>query len=214
MAEVKICGLKDAASLDAALAGGARYVGFVLHAKSPRLIKLEAAQPLFERARGRAETVAVVSDAPFDRLRLVCDALKPDWIQAHGSEIPAQLAEFRPLARKGVIKALGVSRSEDLAAVAAFSPVADMLLFDAKPPTGAERAGGHGVAFDWNILKGRVFPKPWFLSGGLKPENVAGAIVLSGADRVDVSSGVESAPGIKDPTRIAAFLAAAKAAQS
>ena len=169
------------------------------------------ALPLIERARGRAEIVVVVSDAPLSRLAARCAELKPDWIQAHGSETPAQLAELKPLARKGVIKGLGIAREEDFAAVSGFAQVVDMLLFDAKPPKGAERAGGHGVAFDWKLLKDRRFPKPWFLSGGLNPENVAEAIALSGAGLVDVSSGVESAPGIKDPARIAAFLAAAKA---
>ncbi|HVZ99627.1 MAG TPA: phosphoribosylanthranilate isomerase [Caulobacterales bacterium] len=213
MARAKICGITDFAALDAALAGGARYVGFVVHAKSPRLVKAEMLAPLVERARGRAEIVFVVSDPPFSRLKAHCEALKPDWIQAHGGEGPEQLAEMKPLARKGVIKALGIARSEDFAAAAPFEGVADMLMFDAKPPKGAERAGGHGLAFDWTLLKDRRFSRPWFLSGGLNPDNVAEAITLSGAALVDVSSGVESAPGIKDPARIAAFLAAAKAPQ-
>jgi len=211
MADVKICGLKDMAGVDAALTGGARYVGFVLHAKSPRLVSADDALPLFDRARGRADTVAVISDAPFERLRAIAEMVRPDWIQAHGAESPELVARLRPLARKGVIKALGVARSEDFAAVIAFAPVADMLLFDAKPPPGADRAGGHGAAFDWNLLKGHNFSKPWFLSGGLTPDNVAEAIALSGASLVDVSSGVESGPGLKDPARIAAFLAAARA---
>ena len=209
MAKVKICGLSDAAGVDAALNGGARFVGFVLHAKSPRLVQAEAALPLFDRARGRADTVAVISDAPFERFRAIAELLKPDWIQTHGAESPEHLAALRPLARKGVIKAIGVARSTDFDAVAAFEPVADMLLFDAKPPPGADRSGGHGAAFDWKLLKGRSFSKPWVLSGGLNPENVAEAIALAGAGLVDVSSGVESAPGLKDPARIAAFLAAA-----
>jgi phosphoribosylanthranilate isomerase len=213
MADVKICGITDFAALDAALAGGARYVGFVIHAKSPRLLKADIAPALFERARGRAEIVAVVVDPPMSRLQVVAGKLKPDWIQAHGSEDPAFIASLKPLARKGVIKAIGIARAEDLAQAARFEGVADMLLFDAKPPPGANRAGGHGVAFDWTLLKDKRFSRRWFLSGGLNPENVAEAITLSGAALVDVSSGVESAPGLKDPTRIAAFLAAAKAAR-
>ncbi|MES1200768.1 MAG: phosphoribosylanthranilate isomerase [Pseudomonadota bacterium] len=212
MADAKICGIRDIAALDAALSGGARYVGFVVHAKSPRNLRAEEALPLFERARGRADTVAVISDAPEERFREVAAMLKPDWIQVHGAEAPERVASLKPLARKGVIKAFGVALEEDFAAMARFAAVADMLLFDAKPPKGADRAGGHGLAFDWKLLKGRSFPRPWLLSGGLNPENVAEAIALSGSGLVDVSSGVESAPGIKDPARIAAFLAAAKTA--
>jgi phosphoribosylanthranilate isomerase len=211
MVEAKICGITTPEALDAALAGGARFVGFVLHADSPRLLRLEAARPLFERVEARAETVAVVSNAPLEALRALTAALKPDWIQAHGSETPAQLASLRGLARKGVIKAIGIARNEDFEAVAGFSEVADMFLFDAKPPPGARRAGGHGSAFDWAILAGRRLPRPWFLSGGLSPLNVAAAITASGAGFVDVSSGVESAPGLKDPTKVAQFLAAIRA---
>jgi len=212
MAEAKICGVTTPDALDAALAGGARYVGFVLHAKSPRLLKLDAAKPLFERARSRTDTVAVIANAPMDRFRELAAVLQPDWIQAHGDEEPAQLAALRPLARKGVIKALGVATAADFAQIARFTEVANMFLFDAKPPAGADRAGGHGAAFDWTILAGRRFPRPWFLSGGLHAENVREAIQTSGAGLVDVSSGVESAPGLKDPARIAAFLSAAHSA--
>lgn len=210
MADAKICGITTTEALDAALAGGARFVGFVVHAKSPRLLRREVALSLFERARGRADTVAVISDAPAALFEKVAALLKPDWIQAHGTEDPGRVASLKPLARKGVIKAIGIARNEDFALAAPFAQVADMLLFDAKPPPGAQRAGGHGAAFDWKLLKGRSFSRPWFLSGGLTPENVAEATALSGADLVDVSSGVESAPGLKDPARIAAFLAAAR----
>ena len=211
MADAKICGITTPEALDAALAGGARYVGFVVHAKSPRLISFETARALSDRAHGRVETVAVIASAPFDLLRRKVETLKPDWIQAHGDESPSQLAALKPLARKGVIKAIGIARAEDFDAVKAFEPVADMLLFDAKPPRGADRSGGHGAAFDWAILQGRRFSRPWLLSGGLTPENVSEAIRTSGAQLVDVSSGVEASPGLKDPQRIAAFLAAAKA---
>jgi phosphoribosylanthranilate isomerase len=210
MAEAKICGINTPEALDAALAGGARYVGFVLHAKSPRLIDDEKAVALFARVQGRAETVAVIANAPLGRFAERARLLKPDWIQAHGDEDPGTLERLKPLARKGVIKALGVAHPEDLAAAAAYAPVADMFLFDAKPPKGADRQGGHGAAFDWAILAGRRFPRAWFLSGGLTPENVAEAIRTSGAGLVDVSSGVESAPGLKDPSRIAQFLAATR----
>jgi phosphoribosylanthranilate isomerase len=211
MVEAKICGITTPEALDAALAGGARFVGFVLHADSPRLVGLEAARALFERVAGRAETVAVISNAPSERLRTLSATLKPDWIQAHGNETAAELASLRTLARKGVIKAIGIARSEDFEAVAGFAEAADMLLFDAKPPPGARRSGGHGLAFDWAMLAGRRFPRPWLLSGGLTPLNVGEAIAASGAGFVDVSSGVESAPGLKDPSKVAEFLAAIRA---
>ena len=210
MTAVKICGVTDAAALDAALAGGARYVGLVFHAKSPRHLSITNAAALAARARGRAGIVAVTVDAPDDLLAEIARAVRPDWIQAHGRETPARLAQIAGFAGRGVIKAVGVGRAGDLdAALATYEQAADMLLFDAKPPPGAGRPGGNAIAFDWAILKGRSPRRPWFLSGGLTPENVAQGIAASGAALVDVSSGVESAPGLKDPARIAAFLAAA-----
>jgi len=134
---------------------------------------------------------------------------RPDWIQLHGSESPGKTAQARQYAGRGLIKALGIARSADLAQAAAYEPVADMLLFDAKPPPGG-LPGGNALAFDWAILSGQRFSRPWFLSGGLTPENVAEAITASGAALVDVSSGVEAAPGLKDPSRIAQFLAATR----
>lgn len=211
MVGVKICGVRDNAALDAALSAGARYIGLVFFEKSPRHLALESAQALARRAHGRMETVAVTVNASDTELRALAAQVRPDWIQLHGSENPARAAEARQFAQKGVIKALSVARSADLAEAAAFEPVADMLLFDAKAPPGADRPGGNALAFDWTLLKGRRFGRPWLLSGGLNPENVSEAIAQAGADLVDVSSGVESAPGLKDPARIAAFLAAAQA---
>lgn len=208
MAHVKICGLTTPESVDAALEGGARYVGFVVFPRSPRHLDRDRLAALISRARGRAETVIVTVD-PTDETLTSVAALQPDWIQLHGSEGPSRTAEARRYARKGVIKALGVARAEDLVAAAAYEPAADMLLFDAKPPPGG-LPGGNAAAFDWPILQGRRFARPWFLSGGLTPANVAEAIRSSGAALVDVSSGVESAPGLKDPTAIANFLAAAR----
>jgi phosphoribosylanthranilate isomerase len=214
MAEVKICGIKDAPALDAALAGGARFIGLVFFAKSPRNLDLAAAARLAEHARakggGQADTVAVTVDADDDLLARIAAEVRPDWIQAHGAETPRRTAELRRFAAKGVIKALALSGPGDLAQAGDFSPAADMLLFDAKAPPGADRPGGNALAFDWNILAGQRFSRPWLLSGGLSQENVAQAIRLSGAGLVDVSSGVESAPGLKHPGRIAAFLAAAR----
>lgn len=211
MADVKICGIRDSAALDAALSGGARFVGFVLFEKSPRYISIEQAAPLAARARGRTDTVLVTVNASDEQLYRASGNLRPDYIQLHGSESPVRAAEVRKFAGKGVIKALGVSRREDLAQAAAYEPVVDFLLFDAKPPAGG-LPGGNALAFDWPILAGTSFQRPWFLSGGLTPMNIKEAIAASGAALVDVSSGVESAPGLKDPLAIAEFLAAAKSA--
>lgn len=211
MAEAKICGVADARALDAAIAGGARYVGFVVYPNSPRHLSRDKLAALAQRARGRVETVAVTVDADDELLQLVRDYAEPDWIQLHGDERPGQAANARRYARSGVIKAIGVARSEDLAQAAAYEPVADMLMFDAKPPAGG-LPGGNALAFDWAILAGRRFSRPWFLSGGLTPGNVREAITASEAALTDVSSGVESAPGLKDPGKIAEFLAAVRSA--
>ena len=210
MAETKICGVTDARALNAALAGGARMIGLVFFAKSPRNLALPDAAALADKARGRAEIVAVTVDADDGTLGAIADVVQPDWIQAHGSESPLRIGGMKYFARKGVIKALALARSEDLAQAASFESVADMLLFDAKAPPDADRPGGNAHSFDWAMLAGRRFSRPWLLSGGLTPENVGDAIRISGAGLVDVSSGVEASPGLKDPSRIAAFLAAAR----
>jgi phosphoribosylanthranilate isomerase len=210
MAEAKICGVTTTEALDAALDGGARFVGFVVYPRSPRHLSRDNLAALAQRARGRAETVIVTVDAEDELLAGLAQIARPDWIQLHGSESPARVAHAAQYAGRGVIKALGVARAEDLAQAAAYAPVADMLLFDAKPPPGG-LPGGNAAAFDWGILAGKSLPRPWLLSGGLTPENVREAITASGAALVDVSSGVEAAPGLKDPVRIAQFLAAARA---
>lgn len=211
MIETKICGLSDAAGVDAALVGGARYVGFVFFPKSPRNVTLEKAAALATPARGRADTVAVTVDATDEALTAISAALQPDWIQLHGAETPARVAAARRYARKGVIRAFGIARAADFASVDAYASVADAFLFDAKALPEAALPGGNGAAFDWRILRGRTVPRPWLLSGGLTAANLAEAVAESGAGAVDVSSGVERAPGVKDPLRIAEFLAAAKA---
>lgn len=210
MVEAKICGLNDPAGVAAALGGEARYLGFVFFAKSPRNVSPERAAALAAPAAGRADTVAVTVDADDETLAMIAATLRPDWIQLHGREDPARAAAVRRYARKGVIKAIGVARAEDFAAADRFTTAVDALMFDAKAPDGAALPGGNGAAFDWQMLTGRRFERPWFLSGGLTPENVAEAVRASGAGAVDVSSGVESAPGVKDPLRIARFLAAAR----
>jgi len=210
MADVKICGISDVHALDAAIDSGARYVGFVVYPKSPRHLSRDKLATLSDRARGKAEIVVVTVDADDELLQLIKHHANPNWIQLHGHERPAMVANARQYARTGVIKALGVARREDLEAARGYENVAEMLMFDAKPPPGG-LPGGNAMAFDWTILAGQRFSRPWMLSGGLTPANVQAAIAASGAAIVDVSSGVESAPGLKDPTKIAAFLAAAKA---
>ncbi|MDX2234703.1 MAG: phosphoribosylanthranilate isomerase [Hyphomonadaceae bacterium] len=211
MTETKICGLSEPAGVAAALAGGARYLGFVFFPRSPRHVEPARAGALAAPARGRADTVAVTVDADDALLAAIAAALAPDWIQLHGNEPPARVAAVRRFAGKGVIKALPIARAEDFADAARFAD-ADRLLFDAKAPPGAQLPGGNGAAFDWGLLRGRTVPRPWLLSGGLTPDNVAEALRESGAGAVDVSSGVESAPGVKDPARILRFLDAARSA--
>lgn len=210
--ESKICGLSTAEGVEAALAGGATYLGFVFFPKSPRCLTVDQARPLFALARGRARTVALTVDSTDVEVAAIVEALAPDLIQLHGSETPERVAELKAVAGgTPVIKALPVSSAEDLDAAEAYE-VADYLMFDAKPPKGADRPGGHGRPFDWSLLKGRVFKRPWFLAGGLDPGNVAQAVRQSGAVRVDVSSGVESGAGCKDPALISAFLDAVRRA--
>jgi phosphoribosylanthranilate isomerase len=211
MADAKICGITDARALDAAIENGARFVGLVIYPKSPRHLSRDRLAALAEQARGRVEIVAVTVDANAEMLAGVAAYVRPDWIQLHGTESPGQAAQARKYAKYGLIKALGLARGDDLAQAKAYEPVVEMLMFDAKPPPGG-LPGGNALAFDWKILKGRGFSRPWMLSGGLTPANVAEAISASGAALVDVSSGVESVPGLKDPDKIAEFLAAARSA--
>jgi len=207
---VKICGITSLDAVDAAIASGAVYGGLVFHPKSPRVVSLEQARVLADRMRGRMKVVALVADMDDAQLKAMIDAVHPDFLQLHGTESVQRTAQVRAAFGLPVIKALPVAESPDLDAASAYEAAADMLMFDAKPPKGAVRAGGHGAAFDWQLLAGRSFGKPWFLAGGLNPQNVARAIALSGASLVDVSSGVESAPGVKDAARIAAFVNAAR----
>jgi len=206
---VKICGLTSVEAAEAAARAGAAYGGLVFHPDSPRNLSLEAAWGIASAMRGKLKFAALVADADNDQLAAIIDAVRPDFLQLHGNESLARTQDIR--VRFGaVIKALPIAEAADFNAVAPYEAVADMLLFDAKPPKGAARAGGHGAAFDWTLLKGRTFSRPWLLAGGLDAANVARAIELSGATMVDVSSGVESAPGIKSPELIANFIAATR----
>ncbi|MBL0968636.1 MAG: phosphoribosylanthranilate isomerase [Brevundimonas sp.] len=211
-ARAKICGLTTTETLDAALGGGAAFVGAVIFPRSPRHIEPLHAATLFEQARGKAKIVAVTVDADDALLTEIALILKPDLIQLHGKETPERAAQVRTLTGAGIIRALSVRTAEDIEAAGGWEPVVDHLMFDAKPPEGSALPGGVGASFDWSLLAGRSFGRPWFLAGGLDPDNVAGAIRTTGAPLVDVSSGVESAPGVKDPARIAAFLTAVRTA--
>ncbi len=208
---VKICGINSVEAADAAVAAQADFAGLVFHTKSPRNLTLDAARALGAHMRGRVRLVTLICDAGDDQIGAIVEALAPDFLQLHGAEPPARVAEIRARFGVPVIKAVAVAEAADIAAAARTE--ADMLLFDAKAPAGAERPGGHGAAFDWKLLRGRSFARPWLLAGGLDAGNVARAIRASGAPAVDVSSGVESAPGVKSPDMIRAFASAARSLQ-
>ena len=208
---VKICGLSTPETMEAALKAGADMVGLVFFEKSPRHVTLERAKNLAARARQRAEVVALTVDADDAALEAIVKALEPEYLQLHGRETPERVGEIQRKFGVSAIKALGVSEAADFALADAYK-AADALLIDAKPPKGAVLPGGNGVAFDWRLARGFSPRKPWMLSGGLDAGNVAQAIKLSLARSVDVSSGVESAPGVKDAEKIRAFIDAARAA--
>jgi phosphoribosylanthranilate isomerase len=205
--KAKICGLTTPNIVNTALDAGADYIGFMIFPKSPRHIEPAAARPLAEMAKGRAKTVAIVVNPDPALIDTILTDLHPDFIQLHGQETPAFCDEVRARG-VGVIKVFGISTTDDLAPVASYEDSVDMILFDAKPPKDASRPGGLGEPFDWSILQNYYSKLPWMLSGGLNPTNVKQACALTGAKMVDVSSGVESAPGLKDSALIVAFMAA------
>ena len=208
---VKICGLSTPETLAAALDAEADMVGFVFFAKSPRHVSLEQAKALAARARNRAEIVALTVDPDDATLAAIVGATEPDYLQLHGAESPERVAEIQRKFGVSAIKAIGVAEAGDFAKADAYRSAADALLIDAKPPKGAVLPGGNGVALDWRLARDFHPRKPWLLSGGLDAGNVAEAIRQSFARSVDVSSGVESAPGVKDVDKIRAFIAAARA---
>ncbi|WP_265500829.1 phosphoribosylanthranilate isomerase [Paracoccus beibuensis] len=208
MADVKICGLREAAHVAAAVEAGARYVGFVFFEKSPRSVTPEEAANLLAAIPAGVASVGLFVDPDDTLLRRVLAVVPLDVIQLHGNESPERVAAVKELTGLPVMKAVGIRDANDLAQLTEYGLVADMLLIDAKPAEGAALPGGNGLAFDWQLLVGRRFLRPWMLAGGLTPENVAEAVRLTGAQVVDVSSGVESAPGCKDVARIGAFLKA------
>lgn len=207
---VKICGLREARHVSAAVSAGAAYLGFVFFAKSPRNLAPEAAARLAADVPPGIAKVALTVDMDEAALDALVAAVPLDMLQLHGRESPARVAEVRARYGLPVMKAVGIAGEADLPALAEYGRVADQILVDAKPPEGAARPGGNAVAFDWRLIAGRRWPVPWMLAGGLTPGNVAGAIRATGAAQVDVSSGVETAPGVKDASLIRAFIAAAR----
>jgi phosphoribosylanthranilate isomerase len=211
---VKICGLSTRETLDVALAAGADMVGFVFFEASPRHVDLAKARDLGAHVKGRAQKVALTVDADDARFANIVDALKPDLLQLHGSESVARVRDVKEKFGIPVMKVLPVATAADLAVLPGYAAISDRILFDARAPKEATRPGGLGVPFDWHLLEGTAAQTPFMLSGGLTPQNVAGAIRITRAAGVDVSSGVEGAPGVKDPDLIRAFIRAARSAQT
>jgi len=207
---VKICGLKTSQALDVALEAGADLVGFVFFTPSPRHVGVEAARALGERVRGRVQKVALSVDASDDELAASIEALEPDLLQLHGKETPERVATVRARFGLPVMKALPIAERADLAAIRLYDGVADRLIFDARAELDATRPGGLGKRFDWRLLENLQTRVPFMLSGGLDALNVADALRITAAPGVDVSSGVERAPGEKDHDKIRAFIAAAR----
>ena len=206
---VKICGLRTPADVAAVAKAGAAYFGLNFFQRSPRYVSLTQARDLALAAPVGLAKVALVVDADTATLDAIVEAMPLDMLQLHGHETPDRVAEVRARYGLPVMKVLGVADDGDLATLMEYSVVADQIMIDAKPPKGAILPGGNGVSFDWRVLVGRRWLRPWMLAGGLSEQNVAEAIRLTGARQVDVSSGVESAPGVKDAARIAAFVTAA-----
>ncbi|WP_379064604.1 phosphoribosylanthranilate isomerase [Mesorhizobium sp. UC22_110] len=211
--DIKICGLRTDEALAAALDNGASHVGFIFFGKSPRNIAPAEAGRLRQAARGKAKAVAVTVDADDASLDGIVAAMAPDMLQLHGSESPERIAEVKARYGLPVMKALSLREAGDLAAIAPYRGVADRFLFDAKPPKGSELPGGNGVSFDWRILTSLDADLDYMLSGGLNADNVGEALAIANPPGLDISSGVESAPGVKDVRLIAEFFQAVRAAR-
>lgn len=203
--EIKICGLRTKAAIDQVIGRRADYVGFIFFPKSPRHVEVDEAAALIDHVAGRARSVAVTVDADNELLEEIVYGAKPDMLQLHGHESPERVLTVKALFGLPVIKAFSIRERSDLDAIENYEGLVDRLLFDAKAPVNADLPGGNGVAFDWRLLKDIRDTIPYFLSGGLNAENVGTALMETGASGLDVSSGVESAPGNKDPDRIDAF---------
>ncbi len=208
--QVKICGLTDEDAVDAAIEAGADFLGVVFFEKSPRHVTVARAAELLQFVPEEIRRVGLFVEPDDALLDAVMNNVRLDLFQFHGKESPDRVEAVRVEYGMPVIKAVGIAGPDDLQIAKTYAEICDWLLFDAKAPADADRPGGNAAAFDWTMLKGRRWPCPWMLAGGLDPDNVAEAIRLSGATAVDVSSGVESAPGVKDASLIARFVAAAK----
>jgi phosphoribosylanthranilate isomerase len=206
MVAVKVCGLKETARLDQAVGLGASYVGFIFFPPSPRYVAPEEASELAGRAAGKVATVGVVVDATDEFIDHILSWVPLDILQLHGHETPARVEEIATRTGLRIMKALRVEDARDLERVPNYEAVSDLILFDAKPPRDATWPGGHGLPFDWQLLSSLQMKKPWALAGGLGADNLQAAVDLVHPPIVDVSSGVESAPGVKDPVKLEAFL--------
>lgn len=209
---VKICGLTTADTLEAAVEAGADMVGFVFFPASPRHLDIDFADALGRQVRSRAAKVALTVDADDDLLDAIVEQLRPNWLQFHGSESPERVRSIKRIYGLPVMKAIAVAGPDDLAVLPDYAAVADRILFDARPPKDATRPGGLGTAFDWKLLDGVDVKLPFLVSGGINAGNVAEALRVTRAQGVDVSSGVETSPGEKDPDLIRDFIRAARAA--
>lgn len=209
---MKFCGLTEPADIPAAILAGATYLGFNFFSRSPRFVDLETAELMAGSVPPGVAKVSLTVDADNATLDAITHRVPLDFLQLHGAESPERVAEVTARTGLPVIKVVGISGPEDLPKIDAYSRVADQILVDAKPPKGADRPGGNAVSFDWSLISGRRWPVPWILAGGLTAENVAEAIRATGARQVDVASGIESAPGVKDAERMRAFAEAARAA--
>ncbi|MBA1140171.1 phosphoribosylanthranilate isomerase [Mesorhizobium neociceri] len=211
--DIKICGLKTDEAMAAALAGGASHVGFIFFAKSPRYVEPAEAGRLRQAAIGKARAVAVTVDADDAFLDEIVVKMRPDMLQLHGSETPERVAEVKARYGLPVMKVFSVSEAADLDRIKPFIGIADRFMFDAKPPKGSQLPGGNGVAFDWRILAGLDAGLDYMLSGGLNAANIGDALRSANPPAIDISSGVESAPGVKDPALIEQFFRAVRAAR-
>jgi phosphoribosylanthranilate isomerase len=210
--DIKICGLKTSEAVEKAVARGASHIGFIFFEKSPRNIEPDIAGKLADAVRGRAKIVAVTVNADNDDLDEIIALLKPDILQLHGTETPERVLNVKAIYGLPVMKALSIREADDLIRVEPYIGIADRFLFDAKPPKGSDLPGGNGVSFDWSLLAGLDADIDYMLSGGLNKDNVAEALSRTGARGIDLSSGVESAPGVKDLGLIDALFDAIAAA--
>ncbi|MEM9269089.1 MAG: phosphoribosylanthranilate isomerase [Pseudomonadota bacterium] len=206
---VKICGLREASHIDVAAQAGAAYIGLVFFAKSPRAVGLDHARALALGAPAGLSKVALTVDMNDAELDALVQHVPMDMLQLNGAETPERVAKVKARTGLPVMKAVGLRTAEDLTKIDSYTDVADQILVDAKPPPGGDLPGGNGLTFDWRLIEGHRWPLPWMLAGGLTTENVGEAVRRTGATQLDLSSGVESAPGVKDPAKIKAFLEAA-----